>query len=93
MRDGCTRRLTVLDLNLTTPFLLSQAFAQAAKAADIPGSVINIGSVNSFQGGYEVPSYAAAKHGLLGMTRALANEWAPHRIRVNAIAPGYRRRS
>ena len=79
----------VLDLNLTTPFLLSQAFAQAAKAADIPGSVINIGSVNSFQGGYEVPSYAAAKHGLLGMTRALANEWAPHRIRVNAIAPGY----
>ncbi len=79
----------VLDLNLTTPFLMSQAFAREARAAGVAGSVINIGSVNSFQGGYEVPSYAAAKHGLLGMTRALANEWAPHRIRVNAIAPGY----
>ena len=42
---------TVLDLNLTTPFLLSQAFAQPARAAKTPGSVINIGSVNSFQGG------------------------------------------
>ena len=68
----------VLDLNLTTPFLLSQTFAQPPQAADIPGSVINIGSVNSFQGGYEVPSYAAAKHGLLGMTRALANKWGAH---------------
>jgi len=79
----------VLDLNLTTPFLLSQAFAQAAHTALIPASVINVGSVNSFQGGFEVPSYAASKHGLLGITRALANEWAPQGIRVNAIAPGY----
>ena len=79
----------VLDLNLTTPFLLTQAFARAARAAGTAGSVINIGSVNSFQGGYEVPSYAASKHGLLGLTRALANEWATDRIRVNAIAPGY----
>jgi 2-dehydro-3-deoxy-D-gluconate 5-dehydrogenase len=45
--------------------------------------------VNSFQGGVEVPSYAASKHGILGVTRALANEWAVHGIRVNAIAPGY----
>ena len=71
------------------PVLLSQAFAGRARAAGTPGSVINIGSVNSFQGGCEVPSYAASKHGLLGMTRALANEWATDRIRVNAIAPGY----
>jgi 2-deoxy-D-gluconate 3-dehydrogenase len=43
----------------------------------------------SFQGGVIVPSYTAAKSGLAGMTRALANEWAKHNIHVNAIAPGY----
>ncbi|MDV7086989.1 SDR family oxidoreductase [Rhodococcus sp. IEGM 248] len=79
----------VLDLNLTTPFLLSQAFAQVALDGNAAASIINIASINSFQGGMEVPSYAASKHGILGLTRALANEWAPHRIRVNAIAPGY----
>ncbi|MFW2236717.1 SDR family oxidoreductase [Rhodococcus opacus] len=79
----------VLDLNLTTPFLLSQAFAQAALDDNAAASIINIASINSFQGGMEVPSYAASKHGILGLTRALANEWAPQRIRVNAIAPGY----
>lgn len=81
---------TVLDLNLTTPFLLSQAFAQSVLAAhEEAASIINVASINSFQGGMEVPSYAASKHGILGLTRALANEWASHRIRVNAIAPGY----
>ena len=89
MQTAASDWSAVLDLNLTTPFLLSQAFAQAADVAQTPGSVINVGSVNSFQGGFEVPSYAASKHGLLGITRALANEWAPQRIRVNAIAPGY----
>jgi 2-deoxy-D-gluconate 3-dehydrogenase len=80
----------VLDLNLTTPFLLSQAFAHSVLAAgEDAASIINIASINSFQGGMEVPSYAASKHGILGLTRALANEWAAHRIRVNAIAPGY----
>ena len=43
----------------------------------------------SFQGGINVPSYTAAKSGLAGITRALANEWAKHGINVNAIAPGY----
>ncbi|NHU49646.1 SDR family oxidoreductase [Rhodococcus sp. A14] len=79
----------VLDLNLTTPFLLSQAFARVALDDNAAASIINIASINSFQGGMEVPSYAASKHGILGLTRALANEWAAHRIRVNAIAPGY----
>ncbi|ETT24057.1 2-deoxy-D-gluconate 3-dehydrogenase [Rhodococcus aetherivorans] len=79
----------VLDLNLTTPFLLSQAFARSALDDNAAASIINIASVNSFQGGMEVPSYAASKHGILGLTRALANEWAAHHIRVNAIAPGY----
>ncbi|WAM16931.1 SDR family oxidoreductase [Rhodococcus sp. JS3073] len=80
----------VLDLNLTTPFLLSQAFAHSVLAAgEDAASIINIASINSFQGGMEVPSYAASKHGILGLTKALANEWAAQRIRVNAIAPGY----
>jgi 2-deoxy-D-gluconate 3-dehydrogenase len=43
----------------------------------------------SFQGGINIPSYTAAKSGLAGITRALANEWAKHNINVNAIAPGY----
>ncbi|MEV4648498.1 SDR family oxidoreductase [Saccharopolyspora sp. NPDC049357] len=79
----------VIDLNLTTPFVLAQAFAQALTETSTPGSVINIASINSFQGGVEVPAYAASKHGLLGLTRALANEWTAHGVRVNAIAPGY----
>lgn len=80
----------VINLNLSAPFILSQAFARGVVAAgDTSASVINIGSINSFQGGVEVSSYAAAKHGLLGLTRALANEWAAQGIRVNAITPGY----
>ena len=46
-------------------------------------------SLLSFQGGLRVASYAASKHAVAGLTRALANEWAPHGVQVNAIAPGY----
>ena len=53
------------------------------------GAVVNVASLLSFQGGVLVSSYATAKHGVVGLTRALANEWAPHGVRVNAIAPGY----
>jgi len=53
------------------------------------GKIINIASLVSFQGGILVPAYAAAKSGVAGVTRALANEWAPLNINVNAIAPGY----
>ncbi|HEY9411774.1 MAG TPA: SDR family oxidoreductase [Jiangellaceae bacterium] len=81
----------VIDLDLTVPFLLSQAFARRLMAENRPGNVINLGSINSFQGGIEVASYAAAKHGLLGLTKALANEWTSTGITVNAIAPGYMR--
>lgn len=51
--------------------------------------IVNIASLLSFQGGIRVPAYTASKHGVAGVTKILANEWAPHRITVNAIAPGY----
>jgi 2-deoxy-D-gluconate 3-dehydrogenase len=53
------------------------------------GKIVNVASLLSFQGGIRVASYTAAKSGLAGLTRLLANEWAPKGINVNAIAPGY----
>jgi 2-deoxy-D-gluconate 3-dehydrogenase len=79
----------VMDVNLKSLFFLSQAFARKALAANREGRIVNIASVLSFQGGIRVPSYTASKHGVLGITRALACEWAAKGINVNAIAPGY----
>jgi 2-dehydro-3-deoxy-D-gluconate 5-dehydrogenase len=79
----------VLDVNLRSVFTLSRAFARALVARGSGGRIINIASLLSFQGGIRVPAYTAAKSGLLGLTRALANELAPKGINVNAIAPGY----
>jgi 2-deoxy-D-gluconate 3-dehydrogenase len=79
----------VMDVNLKTVFLLSQAFAKAAIAAKRPGKIVNIGSVLSFQGGIRVAAYTASKHGVAGLTKVMANEWAAKGINVNAIAPGY----
>lgn len=78
-----------LALDLSAPFLLSQAFAKPLLAAGHGGKIVNIASMLSYQGGWQVPSYAAAKSGIAGLTRALANEWAGRGINVNAIAPGY----
>lgn len=79
----------VLDVNLNSVFTLAQAAARWFIAAGQPGKIINVASMLSFQGGSSVPSYAAAKSGVAGLTRALANEWASLGINVNAIAPGY----
>jgi len=79
----------VMGVNLRAVFLLSQSFARMALASGRAGRVVNIASLLSFQGGIRVPAYTASKHGVAGLTKALANEWAPHGITVNAIAPGY----
>lgn len=79
----------VMNLNLKSVFFLSQAVARQFLQQGHGGKIINIASMLSFQGGIRVPSYTASKSGVLGLTRLLANEWAPHQINVNAIAPGY----
>ncbi len=79
----------VMDLNLKTVFFLSQAVARQFIAQGDGGKIINIASMLSFRGRIRVPSYTASKSGVMGLTRLLANEWAQHRINVNAIAPGY----
>jgi 2-dehydro-3-deoxy-D-gluconate 5-dehydrogenase len=79
----------VMDVNLKTVFLLSQAFAKTAIAAGRPGKIVNIASLLSFQGGIRVAAYTASKHGVAGLTKVMANEWAGKGINVNAIAPGY----
>ena len=79
----------VIRLNLSSAFYLSQAAAKHFVEAQSDGKIINTASVLSFEGGITVPSYAAAKAGLANLTRALANEWAPLGINVNAIAPSY----
>ena len=79
----------VIDTNLKSLFFLSQAAARAMLAQKSGGRIINIASLLSFQGGIRVPSYTAAKSGVAGLTKILANEWAAKGIGVNAIAPGY----
>jgi len=86
----------VIATNLSAPFFLCQAVAKwwlatgrEKSESDARLKIINIASLLSFQGGILVPAYTASKHGIAGITKALANEWAKERINVNAIAPGY----
>ncbi|SEN48048.1 2-deoxy-D-gluconate 3-dehydrogenase [Pseudorhodobacter antarcticus] len=82
----------VMDVNLKALFFTTQAFARevfARGAGSGGGRVVNIASLLSFQGGIRVPSYTASKHGVAGLTKLLANEWAAKGINVNAVAPGY----
>lgn len=78
----------VLDVNLDAVFLLSQVLGTRMLARG-SGKIIMIASMLSFQGGVNVVGYTAAKHGVAGLTRALACEWAGSGVQVNAIAPGY----
>ena len=79
----------VMNVNLKSLFFLCQAAARQFVSQGTGGKIINIASLLSFQGGILVPSYTASKSGVMGLTRLLACEWAPHNINVNAIAPGY----
>ncbi|WP_410217509.1 2-dehydro-3-deoxy-D-gluconate 5-dehydrogenase KduD [Paracoccus sp. (in: a-proteobacteria)] len=78
----------VMDVNLKALFFTCQAFARAALPRG-KGKIVNIASLLSFQGGIRVPSYTASKHGVAGLTKLMANEWAARGLNVNAIAPGY----
>lgn len=78
----------VLSVNLDSVWLLSQAAGRTMVARG-SGRIIVVASVLGSQGGLRVPGYATSKHAVIGLTRALCNEWAPHGVNVNAIAPGY----
>jgi 2-deoxy-D-gluconate 3-dehydrogenase len=78
----------IIDTNLNSVFQISQACGRAMIAKG-SGTIINIASLLSFQGGINVPAYTASKHGVAGITKALANEWGSRGVTVNAIAPGY----
>ena len=79
----------VMNINSKTVFFFSQAVAKRFISQGHGGKIINIASMLSYQGGIRVPSYTASKSAVMGITRAMANEWAKHNINVNAIAPGY----
>jgi 2-deoxy-D-gluconate 3-dehydrogenase len=78
----------VVNVNQKTLFFMCQAAAKEMMKQG-RGKIINIASLLSFQGGIIVPSYTATKSAVVGITKAMANEWATHGINVNAIAPGY----
>ena len=79
----------VMDVNLKSLFFTTQAFGKECFARGRPGRVVNIASLLSFQGGIRLAAYMASKHGVAGLTKTLANEWAAKGVNVNAIAPGY----
>ena len=78
----------VLEVNLNAPFILARELGRKMIERR-SGKIIFTASLLSFQGGITVPSYTASKSAIAGLTRALANEWAPYGVNVNAIAPGY----
>jgi 2-dehydro-3-deoxy-D-gluconate 5-dehydrogenase len=78
----------LLEIHLNAAFDLSQQAAPGMFARG-RGKIINVGSIMSFEGGLNIPAYAAAKHGIAGLTKALAVAWSGRGINVNCIAPGY----
>ncbi|MFC1481763.1 SDR family oxidoreductase [Candidatus Neomarinimicrobiota bacterium] len=79
----------ILDVNLKGMFLACQVFGAAMIEAGNGGSIINISSASSSIPLSKVFTYSISKHGVNGLTKFLAREWAPHKVRVNAIAPGF----
>jgi 2-dehydro-3-deoxy-D-gluconate 5-dehydrogenase len=79
----------VVNVDLKSVFFLAKAFAKRAVKRRGGAKIINVASILASVGGIRVPSYTASKHGVAGLTKLLANEWAAKGINVNAIAPGY----
>ena len=79
----------MIKVNLTGPFLLSQAVARHLIAQGTGGSIVNTSSLIAVFGGISVPAYAATKGGITQLTKSMSNDLAPHGIRVNAIGPGW----
>ena len=77
-----------VEVNLTSVFELCR-LAGTLMVQRGEGKIVTVASMLSFQGGFRAAAYAAAKGGVAQLTKALANEWAPHGVNVNAIAPGY----
>lgn len=80
---------SVIDLNLTAPFVLSQCFARSLIQEGRAGKIVNVASLLTEAARPMIPAYTASKGAIGQLTKALAVEWAPHRINVNAIGPGY----
>ncbi|WP_456826660.1 SDR family oxidoreductase [Cellulomonas sp. P5_E12] len=78
----------VVDVNLRSAFILSREVGKSMIARG-SGKIVNTASLLSFQGGINVPGYTSSKSAVAGLTKALANEWAPLGVNVNAVAPGY----
>ena len=78
----------MLEVNLTAQFVLAREIGRRMVEQG-SGKIVFVASMLSFQGGVTVPGYAASKGGVAQLTKALANEWAPHGVNVNAVAPGY----
>ncbi|MFI8945596.1 SDR family NAD(P)-dependent oxidoreductase [Streptomyces sp. NPDC053750] len=78
----------VLGVNLTGPFLCSREFGRRMLTRR-RGGIVNISSLLGLQGAPDRASYAASKHGVIGLTRSLAVEWGARGVRVNAVCPGY----
>ncbi|TYP68969.1 2-dehydro-3-deoxy-D-gluconate 5-dehydrogenase KduD [Paenibacillus methanolicus] len=78
----------VVSLNLDSVFFLSQLVGRGMLERG-SGKIISVASMLTYQGGINVPGYTASKHGVAGITKALANEWAGRGVQINAIAPGY----
>jgi 2-deoxy-D-gluconate 3-dehydrogenase len=79
---------TVMEVNLNAQFILSREIGKGMIERG-RGKIIFTASLLTFQGGINVPGYAASKGGIGQLTKELANEWAPRNVQVNAIAPGY----
>lgn len=78
-----------LDVNLTASFVMAQAAARRFLAQGGGGAIVLMASQLAFFGGVNVAAYSASKGGVVQLTKALSNEWAPDGIRVNAVAPGW----